>query len=93
MRRPTARDGRKSLISDHALLRFMERVCQVEIRHFETMMWDAMKRGEKTGDGFIIGENGEHYVLGREGIVVTVLPPDAGRRHRREIAEARRAAA
>ena len=61
-------------ISDHAVLRFLERVKGVDIEAVRAeMQTPALTLADEFGAPFLIGRNGERLAI-RDGIVVTVLP-------------------
>ncbi len=60
-------------ISDHALLRYLERVKGVDIEAVRAeMMSAALDKAIEFGSRVLIGRHGERLVI-REGIVVTVI--------------------
>jgi hypothetical protein len=70
--------GRGSLISDHALLRFMERIVDVPINDFEALMYARLDVAKDMGDGWLIGPEGEHYLTGHRGSIITVMRSGMG---------------
>lgn len=83
-------DGRESLISDHALLRFMERVVGVPINEFEDLMLERLAVARDMGDGWLIGPEGEHYLTGDRGSVITVMRSKMGAEARNQPIKHRR---
>jgi phosphohistidine swiveling domain-containing protein len=60
-------------ISDHAVLRFLERVKGVDIAQVRAEMNSpALRMADEFGCPVLIGRNGERLVI-REGVVVTVV--------------------
>ncbi len=84
------RDTRGSLISDHALLRFMQRVVGINLDDWEALMNMHLDAAKDMGDGWMIGPDGTHYVVGDKGSIITVLDPVKGRQTRGEMARRRR---
>ena len=79
------KDQRGSAISDHALLRFMERVVGLPLEEFEALMLERMDQAVPVGPRFLVGPEGETYVVsGEHGTVVTVLNAEQGRQAREE---------
>lgn len=72
-------------ISDHAVLRYMERVYGVDIDAIRAeMLTPALAQADEFGCPVLIGRHGERLVI-REGVVVTVIAKQrhAGARIRR----------
>lgn len=60
-------------ISDHAVLRFLERVKGVDIGRIRAeMKTPALATADAFGAPVLIGRNGERLVI-RDGVVVTVI--------------------
>lgn len=68
----------------------MQRVVGVDIDEFELLMLGRLKACKDMGDGWLIGPDGEHYLLGRERSIVTVLNHHDGRQARGNKARAKR---
>lgn len=61
-------------ISDHACLRYLERVHGLDIAKVKAeMQTPALRQADAFGAPFLIGSHGERLVI-RDGTVVTVLP-------------------
>lgn len=61
-------------ISDHAVLRYLERVVGIDVEAVRAeMQTPALAQADEFGAPVLIGRNGERLVI-RGGIVVTVLP-------------------
>lgn len=70
-------------ISDHACLRYLERVKGVDIDALRTeMQTPALAVANEFGAPTLIGRNGERLVI-RDGVVVTVLRKRMGKLDRR----------
>jgi len=68
-------------ISDHAIIRFLERVKGVNIEAIRAeMATPTLAKADAFGAPVLIGRNGERLVI-RDGVVVTVIAkaPYAGR--------------
>lgn len=76
-------DNHHRLISDHALLRFMERVIGLDRVEFEGLMRERLDRAHDLGDGWLRDWEGMHYLVGDRGSIITVLTRDQGRNARR----------
>lgn len=60
-------------ISDHAVLRYLERVKGVDVERLRAEMnTPALAKADAFGAPVLIGRNGERLVI-REGVVVTVI--------------------
>lgn len=60
------------------MLRFMERVLGLDLEQYEALMWMHIDNAKEMDDGFLIGPDGEHYVTGEHGSIVTVLTAQQG---------------
>jgi len=70
-------------ISDHAVLRWLQRVKGLDINAVRNEMRSpAMVTAHEFGAPILIGKNGERLVI-RDGKVVTVLPKRLGKMDRR----------
>lgn len=70
-------------ISDHAVVRFLERVKGVDIDAVRAeMQTPALDVADQFGAPVLIGRNGERLVI-RDGVVVTVLRKRMGEMDRR----------
>jgi hypothetical protein len=69
-------------ISDHAVLRYLERAYGLDVEKIRTQMNTAtVEIADAFGCGTVIGHNGVRLIL-KDGCVVTVLPKRNGRRPR-----------
>ena len=70
-------------ISDHAVLRYLERVKGVDIAAIRSeMMSPALAKADEFGAPVLIGGHGERMVIAN-GVVVTVLAKRMGKMDRR----------
>lgn len=60
-------------ISDHALLRYMERVCAVDVRKFESQLLGTVEPAVKALGHTIKVPLGSAKAIIKEGVVVTVV--------------------
>lgn len=65
---------KRDIVTDHAVLRYLERVYGVDIRALKRRIAKATCEGRKAGAGTQISE-GVHYRLSRTGRVLTVHGP------------------
>lgn len=64
-------------VSDHAILRYLERVKGFDIEAMRVEICDAVRTGHQVASERIRGKGKEIYVVNGEGYVTTVLPASA----------------
>lgn len=74
-------------VTDHALVRFLERSGALDVEQIRGLIAGSLERGRKAAErvgtaNFAVIVDGLRYVI-RDGHLITVIPDDSDRRRRR----------